>query len=121
VGPKSFRSGLIGRISSSVRSRTVVIAPFILVSFPSSNGCHIYILDNVITLLSRSCHIHRPVARPLKEYLNIVPKFRRLKPCRELRIFKGNKNQQHPSFGGEVKPSAPCRKILRYVKEIIAV
>jgi hypothetical protein len=31
-------------------------------------------------------------------------------------IFKGYKNSSRPSFGGEAKPEAPCRKNLRYVK-----
>jgi hypothetical protein len=32
-------------------------------------------------------------------------------------VFKVDKISRKTSFGGEVKPSAPCRKILRHVKE----
>ena len=34
------------------------------------------------------------------------------KPARSLRIFKGEKILSKPSFGGEVKPSVPCRRSL---------
>ena len=34
---------------------------------------------------------------------------RRFKPGRSRRIFKGEKILSTPSFGGEVKPSVPCR------------
>jgi hypothetical protein len=30
--------------------------------------------------------------------------------------FKSDKNHNMISFGGEVKPSAPCRKIIRHAK-----
>jgi hypothetical protein len=39
-----------------------------------------------------------------------------LKPGRGRRIFKGEIIRNMTSFGGDVKPSAPCRKILRHVK-----
>jgi hypothetical protein len=32
-------------------------------------------------------------------------------------IFKGDKIHSTTSFRGEVKPWAPCRKILKYVKD----
>ena len=35
---------------------------------------------------------------------------RTFKPGRSLRIFKGEKILSTPSFGGEVKPSVPCRR-----------
>jgi hypothetical protein len=41
---------------------------------------------------------------------------RGFKPGRNHRIFSGEKILSMPSFGGEVKPSVPCRA-LRYVKE----
>ena len=41
---------------------------------------------------------------------------RGFKPGRSPRIFQGEKILSAPSFGGEVKPSVPCRK-LRHVKE----
>jgi hypothetical protein len=51
--------------------------------------------------------------------LAIQPKVRGFKPCRERWTFNGDKNPKHYLFGGEVKPSAPCRKILRHVKETL--
>jgi hypothetical protein len=33
--------------------------------------------------------------------------------------YKGDKNLQPPSFGGEVKPWAPCRKFLRHVEYLL--
>jgi hypothetical protein len=44
-------------------------------------------------------------------------KVRGFKPGRRRRIFKGDKVRGTTSFTGDVKPSAPCRKILRHVKE----
>jgi hypothetical protein len=41
---------------------------------------------------------------------------RGFKPGRSRRIFKGEKILSTPSFGGEVKPSVPCRA-LRHVTE----
>jgi hypothetical protein len=41
---------------------------------------------------------------------------RGFKPGRSRRIFRGEKILSMPSFGGEVKPSFPCRR-LRHVKE----
>jgi hypothetical protein len=35
---------------------------------------------------------------------------RGFKPDRSRLIFKGEKNLSTPSFGGEVKPSVPCRR-----------
>ena len=35
---------------------------------------------------------------------------RRFKPGRSLRIFQGEKILSTPSFGGEIKPSVPCRR-----------
>jgi hypothetical protein len=47
----------------------------------------------------------------------IGPKVSGFKPGREQCIFKGDKkSRSRNSFGGEVKPSAPCRKILWHVK-----
>ena len=46
----------------------------------------------------------------------LVPKFVGFKPDRSRRIFQGEKSPQHASFGGEVKPSVPCRR-LRHVKD----
>ena len=38
------------------------------------------------------------------------PLVRGFKPGRSRRIFKGEKFLSTPSFGGEVKPSVPCRR-----------
>jgi hypothetical protein len=52
--------------------------------------------------------------------LAIGPKVRGFWPGPGIWIFKGDKNPQ-PSFGGEVKPSAQCRKVLRHLKKPIKV
>jgi len=39
-----------------------------------------------------------------------VTQVRGFKPGRSRRIFKGKKILSTPSFGGEVKPSVPCRR-----------
>jgi hypothetical protein len=46
----------------------------------------------------------------------IGPKVRGLKPGRGLCILRAVEIRSTTSFGGEVKPSAPGRKILRHVK-----
>jgi hypothetical protein len=38
-------------------------------------------------------------------------------PVEDDEIFKGHKIRSTISFETEVKPSAPCRKLLRHVKE----
>ena len=40
----------------------------------------------------------------------LVPKFAGSKPGRSRQIFQGEKILSTPSFGGEVKPSVPCRR-----------
>jgi hypothetical protein len=49
--------------------------------------------------------------------LAIGLKVRGLKPNGERWIFKGDKNTQHAFLRREVKPSAPCCKILQHVAE----
>jgi hypothetical protein len=50
--------------------------------------------------------------------LAIGPTVRGFKPDQGRWIFlQVLKIHSTPSFGGEVKPSVPCRKILRHVKE----
>jgi hypothetical protein len=49
--------------------------------------------------------------------LAIVFRVRGFKPGRGRWIFKGDKIRQHAFLGGKVKPSIPCREILRYVRE----
>jgi hypothetical protein len=46
--------------------------------------------------------------------LALVPKERGFKPGWGRWIFKGYKIRSTTYFGGEAKPSAPCRKILRH-------
>jgi hypothetical protein len=48
--------------------------------------------------------------------LAIGPKVRGLEPVRGWGIFKGDNSPNRASFGEEVKPSDPCRKIFRHVK-----
>ena len=45
---------------------------------------------------------------------------RGFKPGRSRRIFKGEKILSTPSFGGEVKPSVPCRRSLNGVEVVIS-
>jgi hypothetical protein len=49
--------------------------------------------------------------------LVIEQKVRGFKPGRRRWIFKGDKVRSTPSFREEIKPSVPCRKILRHAKE----
>jgi hypothetical protein len=48
--------------------------------------------------------------------LPIGPKVRELKPGRDSGFLRAISIRSTPCFGGEVKPEAPCLKILRYVK-----
>jgi hypothetical protein len=50
--------------------------------------------------------------------LTIGPKFRGFKPRRGYRFLMAIKISSTTSFGLEVKPSVPCRKILRRVNGI---
>jgi hypothetical protein len=49
--------------------------------------------------------------------LAIGPKVRGFKPCESDGFLKAIQIRSTPSFGGEVKLSAPCRKALRHVKD----
>jgi hypothetical protein len=49
--------------------------------------------------------------------LAVGPGVRGFRRGRERWIFEGDKNRSAPSFGGEVKPSVPCFKISRRVKD----
>ena len=40
----------------------------------------------------------------------LIPKFADSNPAEAIRIFQGEKILCMPSFGGEVKPSVPCRR-----------
>jgi hypothetical protein len=44
------------------------------------------------------------------------PKYRGFKPGAGDGFLSATKIRSTPSFGGEVKPEAPCRNILRHVK-----
>jgi hypothetical protein len=51
--------------------------------------------------------------------LAILPKVRGFKRGREQWIFESDKKIRSTTFfGGEVKLSVPCRKILRHVKDL---
>jgi hypothetical protein len=62
-------------------------------------------------------HWQVPLKGLVVTVLAIGPKVRGFKPSREQRIFKGDKIRRMTSFGGEIKPSAPCRKILQHVTD----
>jgi hypothetical protein len=47
------------------------------------------------------------------------PKVRRFKPGRGYGFLKAIKIRSTHSFGEEVKPSAPCRKILRHARKAL--
>jgi hypothetical protein len=49
--------------------------------------------------------------------LAIGPKVHEFKPSQGWWIFMGDKNLQYAFLQREVKPLAPCRKILRHAKE----
>jgi hypothetical protein len=49
--------------------------------------------------------------------LAIGPKVRGFKPGRGRWVFKGDTNPQHVFLRKGIKPSVPCRKILRHVKD----
>jgi hypothetical protein len=49
--------------------------------------------------------------------LAIGPKVRCSNPTESDRLLRAIKISRTTSFGGEVGPSAPCRKSLRHVKE----
>jgi hypothetical protein len=53
--------------------------------------------------------------------LAIGPKVRGFKPGRDDEFSRAIKIRSTPSFGWEVKPPAPCRKILRHVKGYLDV
>jgi hypothetical protein len=49
--------------------------------------------------------------------LTIRPKVCVLKPGQDDGFLSAIKISSTPCFGGEVKPKAPCRRILRHIKE----
>jgi hypothetical protein len=49
--------------------------------------------------------------------LAIVPRLAGFFPAEGDGFLRAIKIRSSPSFGGEVKPSVPCRKILRHVRE----
>jgi hypothetical protein len=46
------------------------------------------------------------------------PRFARSNPAEDDGFLKATKIRSRTSFGGDVKPSVPCPKILRHVKEL---
>ena len=63
--------------------------------------------------LNLSCRLYVHLKRlrwPRGSVLALSTQVRGFKPGRNRRIFKGEKILYTPSFGGEVKPSVPCRR-----------
>jgi hypothetical protein len=56
-------------------------------------------------------YLHSIHAGRLTKWSQLVPKFAGSNPGRSRRIFQGEKILSTPSFGGEVKPSVPCRRL----------
>jgi hypothetical protein len=51
--------------------------------------------------------------------LSTGPKCRRFEPGQRDGFLRAIKIRSTPSFGWEIKPEVPCRKILRYVKDLL--
>jgi hypothetical protein len=49
--------------------------------------------------------------------LTLGPRVHRFKSSRRVGFLRTIKIHSTPSFGGEVKPEAPCCKILRHIKK----
>jgi hypothetical protein len=47
------------------------------------------------------------------------PKYREFEPGKGDGFLRAIKIRSTPSFGWEVKPEVPCRKILRHVKDLL--
>jgi hypothetical protein len=47
------------------------------------------------------------------------PKGRKFRHCRGDGFLRAIKIRSTPSFGWDVKPEVPCRKILRHVKDLL--
>ena len=70
----------------------------------------INILSRIVHLVGFICNIVQGRLRWSRDsVLAFATQVRRFKPGRNRRIFKGEKIFSTPSFGGEVKPSVPCR------------
>ena len=73
----------------------------------------IHIVDSVGTLHPRNIFLYSIFQRlrwSRGSVLVFSTQVRGFKPDRSRRIFKGEKILSTPSFGGEVKPSVPCRR-----------
>jgi hypothetical protein len=75
------------------------------------NECTVTIMKH-----SRNLHSFVVLGGLLVIVIAIEPKVRGFKPDRGRWIFKGDKTSSTTSFGGEVRPAVPRRKILRHVK-----
>ena len=53
-------------------------------------------------------------------YWPLVPKFAGSNPAEAVGFFQGEKILSTPSFGGEVKPSVPCRRFMACKKSLNA-
>jgi hypothetical protein len=65
-------------------------------------------------------YFHCRLGSIIVSVLAIGPKVRGFKPAEATEFLRAIKIRSTPSFGGEVKPKAPCRKILRHVKKSLA-
>jgi hypothetical protein len=73
-------------------------------------------------LVRLCCHLARNrLAGVIVSVLAIGPKVRRFKPSRGDGFLRAIKIRSTSSFTGEVNPEAPCRKILRLVKNRLKV
>jgi hypothetical protein len=70
-------------------------------------------LPRVLNYLNVSCSIRNVIGDLMVSVLATGPKNRGFKPDRERRNSKGAKNPQQAfiTFGGDVKPSVPCRRL----------
>ena len=76
------------------------------------NGGHPIVWHNRSTYkyLFMSIHNNKRLRWSRGSVLAFSTQVRGFKPGRSHRIFKGEKILSTPSFGGEVKPSVPCRR-----------
>jgi hypothetical protein len=95
-----------------VRSQTLLTELHNISYHPKFNSSHLS-----FTLTCQSClGLYNRPRWSSGNVLATGPKDRGFKPGRGQWIFKGDKIRSTTSFGGEVKPSLPCRKIL-HVKD----
>jgi len=103
--------GIGGRQSGA---RTDFSSSVIVVPFQPSLECFLLIHLSPVVFLKktylRAVELFRPFRWSRGSVLAFGTQVRGFKPGRSRRIFKGEKILSTPSFGGEVKPSVPCRR-----------